>query len=199
MERRWQGTDDRRTRWLDPYAVPSDVYDAANTPDRRYYFHDDGGSGFFRELMNDCGFEEADMKLARASTLPADPLGRLTTPENPDRLTLVACRRPADAVLLLDFGVANDAATPGIVTGVLRSWESRFGAVPVRLDAAWTSFQVIAPPTDPTQVERLAAEIFCFAVDSAIQGGFYLRTPDGPARASAQELARSHEWLIWWD
>lgn len=44
-------------------------------------------------------------------------------PDAPERLTLVACRRPADAVLMLDFGVPNDDGTPGLRASWVRAEE----------------------------------------------------------------------------
>lgn len=203
IRRRWQAA------WLDPYAVPTDVYDALNLPDRRNYLIDPwDGPDEIRALLEDVGLNDTSMTLAIPASWPSDPLGQLSAPEEskhlirlavgePGELTLVACRRPADAVLLRDFGVANDDAPPGIFTGVLRSWETRFGLVPVMLDPAWTSFQVIAPPTGEAEVERLATEVVCFAMDSAYQGGFHVLGEDNNVRP--QELVRSREWQIWWD
>lgn len=81
----------------------------------------------------------------------------------PERLTLVACRRPADAPLILDLGIPNDGVSPGMLTGVLSSWEERFGLVPERLYPAWTSFQALAPPTTHESIELLAGELCSFA------------------------------------
>lgn len=118
-------TEDGKPYWLDPYAVPSDVYDTVNIADREHYFQDpDDEPDFYKELLKDCGVKDTSMTLAQAVAVPDNALTLLTTPANfyaAKQLTLVACRRPADAVLLLDFGVANDAATPGIFVGVLRS------------------------------------------------------------------------------
>ncbi len=183
--------------WRAPYAVPDDVYDAFNLPDRENYFGDpDWLPVSFHNRMNEIDLRVTDMELADASSIPTDALARLTTPRNAEQLTLVACRRPADSVLILDFGVANGDATLGIFCGVLRSWETRFGVVPVMLQPAWTAFQVLAPPTDDLTIDRLAAEIYSFAQDSAIQGGFYT-APD--TRVTERQLAQSHSWLIWWD
>lgn len=193
-------TEDGKPYWLDPYAVPNDVYDAITLADREYYFQDpDDDPDFSKELLKNCGVNDTSMTLAQAMPLPDDALTSLATPANffaAKHLTLVACRRPADAVLLLDFGVANDDATPGIFAGVLRSWEERFGVVPVMLNPAWTSFQVLAPPNQEAEIERLAAEVVSFAEDSAAQGGLHICYGD---HASPQEFARSREWLIWWD
>lgn len=190
-------TDDDRPYWQDPYAVPSDVYDAAYTADRWGYFNDPDEPGFHQKLLSDFGLTDTSMVLAEASAPPEDPLRALVAPEAAESLTLVACRRPADAILLLDFGVPNDHATPGIFTGVLRSWETRFGVVPVMLDQAWTAFQVLAPPTERTQIDRLASEVFSFAVDTALQGGFHHRTMD--REVGARDMVQRSEWLIWWD
>lgn len=199
--RRWNLLmDDGRPHWLDPYALPSDVYDAVNVADRQDYFQDpEDDPDFHQEVMKDYGIKDTSMTLAQATPMPADPLSALMTPSDsfaPTRLTLVACRRPSDAVLVLDFGVANDSATPGIFAGVLRSWEERFGVVPVMLHPAWTSFQVLAPPTQEAEIERLAAEAVSFAGDSAAQGGLHIYYGED---VSPQEFARSREWLIWWD
>lgn len=196
--RAWDHVEvDGRPIWRDPYAVPSDVYDAANTADRQDYFDGPDGELDHRELLAEFGLAEADRRLPEASVMPADLLRRLVAPVPPRRLTLVACRRPSDAVLLLDFGVANDDATPGIFVGVLRSWETRFGVVPVMLDLAWTGFQVLAPPADGTQIDRLAAEVFSFATDTGVQGGFHRRY--GDRAGDARSMVQSSQWLIWWD
>lgn len=172
------------------------MYDAANTPDRQDYLDDAPGYSF-RELMAEFGVTDTDRTLAEASKIPAAPLLGLVAPAPHERVTLVACRRPADAVLLLDFGVPNDNATPGIFAGVLRSWEERFGVVPVLLDPGWTAFQVLAPPTTEGQIDRLAAEVFAFAADTAVQGG--LHSVYGEPSLAVRELVQSKQWLIWWD
>lgn len=193
-------SDDGKPDWLDPYAIPTDVYDVVNVADRVGYFcdpHDE--PELYLELLEDCGIKDTSLTLARATPMPANPLSLLATPDGfyaPKSLTLVACRRPSDSVLLLDFGVPNAAATPGIFAGVLRSWEQRFGVVPVMLNPGWTSFQVLAPPTQEFEVERLATEVVSFAEDSAAQGGIHIWFGDN---VTPQEVARSREWLIWWD
>lgn len=112
--RGWDGFRvDGQPYWRDPHAVPSDAFDAFNLPDRRRYFHRQDEPDSFRERLEDLGLRDTSMTLAEGSTLPENALARLVAPRAPERLTLVACPRPADSVLLLDFGVANDAATPG--------------------------------------------------------------------------------------
>ncbi len=180
------------------YALPSDAYDAYNIADRRDYFQsprDEPAS--FGELLADLGLKDTSRTPAEGSPIPENPLSRLVAPDAPERLTLAACQRPADAVLILDFGVANGHATPGIFVGVLRSWETGFGVLPVKLDSDWTQFQVLAPPADVTAIERPASEVTAFAIDSASRGGFH--TPDRDRRVSPQAMVQSRHWLIWWD
>ena len=45
-----------------------------------------------------------------------------------------------------------------VITAFLRSWEERFGAVPVQLDGAHVSLHVTAPPVSEEQAARLLDE-----------------------------------------
>lgn len=192
--RRWDLslTDDGTPYWELPYLLPSNVFDTVNTPTRASYFWDDDAEREeFPELFEGLGLTWTEMKLAGASDLPPAPLARAVAPRAAESLTLVACRRPSDSVLMLDFGVANDCAPPGIFAGVLRSWEERFALVPESLAIPYTRFQLLAGPIDNENLNRLAVEVVCFAEDSAWQGGFN----PGPVT----ELVRSQTWEIWWD
>jgi len=179
--------------WEAPYAVAKRGFHAGTLPDRMY-----------RDVPGDPGVPYIDLEeiadyvsapevtLAEPSAMEADPLSTLRAPTTAEKLVLLVCRRPADAVLTLDFGVPNDDATPGMFVGVLRSWESRFGVVPEQLHPAWTTFQVIAPPSSETDMRRLATEVIAFALDTASQGGF-----GGTGRA--EEMVGTRSWSIWWD
>jgi hypothetical protein len=48
---------------------------------------------------------------------------------------------------------------PELTAAVLRSWEERFGAVPVQLDPSTVVLHADAPPTSVRQVRALAAEM----------------------------------------
>jgi len=145
------------------------------------------------------------LELASPSALPDDVLGSLGPAPYSEQLVLVPCHRPADAPLALDFGIPNGGITPGIMTGVLRSWEQRFGLVPVELALEWTGFQVVAPPKDQATIERLAEEVIIFAWDSVCQGGIH--ASDDTTRNLFYETAEmqpvdfvtKHNWGIWWD
>jgi hypothetical protein len=56
---------------------------------------------------------------------------------------------------------------------------------------------VLAPPTDDTQIDRLAAEVLSFATDSGVQGGFHRWY--GDRAGDARGMVQSSQWLIWWD
>lgn len=189
MRRGWSDRD-----WTDPYALARNAFAALDLPDRLDLFGDDYGP---RELLADFVPGASDLRLARAVQMPENPLSRLVEPRDAPTLTLVACQRPSDAALVLDFGIPNGDATPGIFAGVLRSWEERFSLVPTQLHQAWTEFQCVAPPQNEVDILRLAAEVVVFADDSAMQGGFHHR--EGGEGVSAEAMVRSREWAIWWD
>lgn len=72
-------------------------------------------------------------------------------------LLLVPCRRPADAIAAIGW---DHSFIPLVMTAaVLRSWEDRFGVVPVAIEPSSILLAVDAPVTDATQATALAAEI----------------------------------------
>ncbi|MGO9956244.1 MAG: DUF4253 domain-containing protein [Solirubrobacteraceae bacterium] len=76
----------------------------------------------------------------------------------PYQLLLVPCNQPADAIDVLDFGVAG--IPPGGPSALLRSWEARFGADLVMLSPNGRELLAVqSPPTSPGQAQRLAIEI----------------------------------------
>lgn len=75
------------------------------------------------------------------------------------RLLLIPCHRPADAIAAVGLelsGLIGD----GLISAVLRSWESRFGATVVEFGAGRLVLAVNAPPRDATNASRLAREFF---------------------------------------
>ncbi len=72
------------------------------------------------------------------------------------RVLLVPCNRPADVVGVLAPGL--ESVTPTDLAAVLRSWEERFGAVPVELGPDTIMLSVGSPPTTTEQALRLAVE-----------------------------------------
>ena len=88
---------------------------------------------------------------ARAAHAPANQWGL------DPRLLLVPCNRPADALAVL--APHNESLTPTDLVAVLRSWEERFGAVPVELGPGTVMLSVGSPPTTREQALLLAGEI----------------------------------------
>jgi Domain of unknown function (DUF4253) len=97
---------------------------------------------------------------APASVLPdvlGDPFAAVNVLPRPRWLLLVSCNRPADVGAVLD-SVHSSIPHP-VLTGLLRSWEERFGMIPVQIDAASVTLHISAPPTTLEQAEALVAEI----------------------------------------
>lgn len=185
--------------WANPFQIPTDAFNSLDMDDRggtdpEYYSRSD----FIETVSCDLPWAPT-LTLAPGTQLPTQPFAQLTAfRREPERIALVPCSRPSDAVMRLGFGIPNSDVTPGILTGVLRSWESRFGVVPALLDVGWTEFHVITPPTSITASRQLAEEIIALADDSWMQGGF--NTVEGKVPMSAPDtMTRSHHWAIWWD
>jgi len=207
---RWEEWGLGTQRWGEPwdhhpYRIPSDVL--ANAQE----FRDENPDWFDGDDSDSIEDEAADyvtwpphLELAAPSVLPDDLLSTLGPVPYSEQLVLVPCHRPADAPLALDFGIPNEGITPGIMTGVLRSWEQRFGLVPVEFAVEWTGFQVVAPPTDRAAIERLAEEVTIFAIDSVSQGGIH--ASDDTTQhlfytdfTSPDVFVTKRNWGIWWD
>jgi len=80
-------------------------------------------------------------------------------PLGPAQVMLVPCRIPADA--LAAVGLRTDdgrRVEPAIATAVFRSWQERFGAIPVAFAPASVVLAVGAPPTTRAQASALAGE-----------------------------------------
>lgn len=80
------------------------------------------------------------------------------------RLLLVPCRRPADVFAALGWSYSR---VPLAMTAtVLRSWEARFGAVPMVIDPSYFLLSIETPVSDEDTARALAGEII--AVTSSI-------------------------------
>ena len=85
-------------------------------------------------------------------------------------LLLVPVNRPADVVSVLGAQLTQ-FDTDDELTTVLRSWEERFGAVPVAVGAGTLDVAVGAPPRARDQAVRLAYEHYAFnSQDDTISG-----------------------------
>lgn len=137
--------------------------------------------------------------LARAGTKPDDVLSGLGAPDGGmpgGRLLLVACHRPSDVPWILDFAVPDAGVTPGLVTGLLRSWEERFAVVPERLTATTMELQCAAPPEVDVDKQKLAEEV-CFVVESGRVRGHVFHDGGDPG-AGVDAIGDARHWFLGW-
>jgi uncharacterized protein DUF4253 len=81
-------------------------------------------------------------------------------------LLLVPCVRPADAVTAVSVPPVR-AIAPVVEARLLRSFEDRFGAIPVAISPAGITLAVERPPTGKMQAQRLAAELLAYGQRAA--------------------------------
>jgi hypothetical protein len=85
----------------------------------------------------------------------------------------------------------HDRLTQEDHVGVLRSWQSRFGARLRYLSRVGVGLVVDRPPTDPEEIARVAVEQFAYC-DDLVQ--FIGETH----RVAQLQVPTSH-WYFWWD
>ncbi len=103
---------------------------------------------------------------------PYPTLARQTPPEPalpPTRwiLLLVPVNRPADVPSVLGTNLTEYLA-PNEASAVVRSWEERFGAVPVVLGPGDLELAVGAPPTGSKQARQLVYEQYAFNPENEV-------------------------------
>jgi hypothetical protein len=109
----------------------------------------------------------------------------------PARLALVGVRRPADAVHCLAWPATAIAEITGVeFSEMLASWEERWGAILIALDAHALTFAVLRPPTSEAEAIEAAAEHHALYPDELA----------GVAddRAYAQSLVDRVTWTLTW-
>lgn len=117
---------------------------------------------------------------------------QLRTPVWAPQVLLVPSTRPADVTAHLGWrGPANHNLDGGDVSAVLRSWESRYGAVLTGLGFNTLVLSVAEPPTEPMEVRQVMHEIHAFCPDLVNRGVGDLGGLD--------PMVRSREWSFWWD
>ncbi len=108
-------------------------------------------------------------------------------------LAIVPVSRPADTVAALGWtGACNYSEDLAGLSAVLRSWEDRFGALLVRMDASTLWVSVASPPRDDDECRRIAAEHFTFCRDVDWED-------PRPLRNYAATLRGNPTWRFWWD
>ncbi len=94
----------------------------------------------------------------------ADPFAGVHAPASAV-IMLVPVNRPADVLSVLGGLIDTEYYTDTQLAAVARSWEERFGAVPVTLEPGGLVMHVQAPPRDPDDAALLAHELRVFAPD----------------------------------
>lgn len=117
-------------------------------------------------------------------------LPRLTLPAG--TILLVPAERPADVLSRLGWLGATNHHGSGDLTAVLRSWEDRFGTVPVLLGFDTLGTLNEAVPDSGDDLRRLVAEHYAFCPDNVDQG-----TDD--LESYGRQIAGSSAWMFWWD
>lgn len=107
-------------------------------------------------------------------------------------LLVVPVARPADVPAKLRWaGACNRGMAGDEISAVLRSWEDRYGAVLVGIDATRIGMIAAAVPADPDDLEALLVEhyIFDYDVVDQIIG----------SEERHRQLIKAGEWNFWWD
>jgi Domain of unknown function (DUF4253) len=164
---------------------------------------DVGGDEELDQAMADVrapfGVDFPELAAAEHTPLPAAALRAAVTAERSSFLALVSASRPADvpaAVGWSVFGVdepgSREARSLRIST-VLRSWETRFGARPLRIGSdAILRVLVERPPSTFEAAIRVAAEHLAFGDEYGSYSG-------QPISELAAELVGKPVWHFWWD
>lgn len=135
----------------------------------------------------------------------APPPSGMTYPAAPEEvakpehgwLALVAVTRPADVIAAIGWsGIANYDAFSHIndadISAILRSWETRYAAVPVLMSIDGLVLGVRHPPSTEDEALRAAAERIAACSDQAFQNEYGLRD-------DARRLRGHIDWFCWWD
>ncbi len=144
------------------------------------------------------GKEFPGLAPAGDTPLPARLLDLAVSVQPPAHLGLVAARRPADVPAIVGWSVFGvDEPGPGArsleISTVLRSWETRYGARPLRIgNDAILQVLVERPPRTYDAARRVAAEHLAFADECNGRNGYSV-TELGAA------LIDAPIWTFWWD
>lgn len=119
-----------------------------------------------------------------------DPVGGTRAWSEPGLLVLVPVARPADVFWTLGPGAFNSRPGHAELTAVLRSWEDRYGALPLRFSFDRIGLGVRRPPRTTQEARAAVIELQALSTDT-------LNTDDWPA--AFEEMRGVRAWEIWWD
>ena len=158
----------------------------------------DDFDAYLAEKLAPFGPDFPGLAPAEDARLPDARLRRAVAAYQPAFLGLVAAGRPADvpaAAGWTGFGVDGSGLDARCleVAAVLRSWESRFGARPLRIGSDMILRVLVErPPSTFEAAIRVAAEHVAFADE-------YGRYSGQPIYELAAELVGAPVWHFWWD
>jgi hypothetical protein len=154
---------------------------------------------YLAEARAPFGLEFPGLAEAEVDSLPEAALRAAVGTHQPAFLGLVAASRPADvpaAVGWTGFGVDSPASPEARcleVAAVLRSWETRFGARPLRIGSDMILRVLVErPPSTFEAAIRVAAEHIAFGDEYGSYSG-------QPISELAAELVGKPVWHFWWD
>lgn len=154
---------------------------------------------YLAEVRAPFALEFPGLAEAERVRLPDAALRAAVATHQPAFLGLVVARRPADAPAAVGwtgFGVDSPASPQARcleVAAVLRSWETRFGARPLRIGSDMILRVLVErPPSTFEAAIRVAAEHIAF-------GDEYGRYSGQPISELAAELVGKPVWHFWWD
>lgn len=111
----------------------------------------------------------------------------------PEALLLVPVRRPADVPAVIGWlGSVNQNLFGNDISGCLRSWEDRYGAVLVTIGADKFELMITHPPKTAQQAREIAEEIYTVCPDMVAQGAHTIEL----LQALVED---SDTWYFWWD
>jgi len=107
-------------------------------------------------------------------------------------IVLLPIRDPARAPAYLRFGGWNSNPPPGYHVAALKSWQDRYGAVPVLISGDVIELRVTRRPETREEALALAREQFLYSEDIVYQGV-------GSISELAASMMVSDWWYFWWD
>lgn len=119
-----------------------------------------------------------------------DPVGGPLSWNEPGHLVLVPAARPADALWALGPSEYNDRPGPSVSVAVLRSWEDRYGAVPLRFSHDCLTVGLRRPPRTYDEGRAAVIEMLAFCSDA-------FDTSD--LEETFGSMIGERLWDFWWD
>jgi len=108
--------------------------------------------------------------------------------------TVVRAARPCQSLLEIEWpGILNIGWNPAEAMIILRSWEDRFGAVPLSISDSTLSLVVARPPRTIEEARMVAREHLHFCPYDTQFHGF------GGISPYVAKLVGSRVWNFWWD